>query len=187
MYALKTVYFWHAPVPASDTPQSAPTRVMRCANLHRETAMTTGKRSFLVPAAGLLCILLAACAHGSTQETGPSNSEAPGLSAEDIQRTPSESIERILMSRFPGVWVARTPEGGLAVRIRGASSINSSTEPLYVIDGIATRPGPNGSLTGVQPQDIESIQVLKDAASTAMYGVRGANGVIVIRTKQADR
>jgi TonB-dependent SusC/RagA subfamily outer membrane receptor len=73
------------------------------------------------------------------------------------------------------------------VRIRGATSINSSTEPLYVIDGVATQPGPNGSLPGVHPYDIETIQVLKDAASTAMYGVRGANGVIVIKTKQASR
>ena len=153
--------------------------------------MFTGKRSFLVFAPGLICVLLAGCAHGGDRETGAAGadqygtSDEPAVSADEIARTPSESIERILMTRFPGVWVARTPEGGLSVRIRGASSITSSTEPLYVIDGMATRPGPNGSLTGVQAQDIETIQVLKDAASTAMYGVRGANGVIVIRTKQA--
>jgi TonB-dependent SusC/RagA subfamily outer membrane receptor len=143
---------------------------------------------------GLICALLAGCAHGSvdpeTRAADPAGPDAPGgavVSADDIQRTPSESIERILMTRFPGIWVARTPDGGLAVRIRGATSINSSTEPLYVIDGVATQPGPNGSLPGVQAYDIETIQVLKDAASTAMYGVRGANGVIVIKTKQAGR
>jgi TonB-dependent starch-binding outer membrane protein SusC len=152
--------------------------------------MFTGKRSFLVFAPGLTCALLASCAHGG-ERTGAAAADQygaadePAVSAEDIARTPSESIERILMTRFPGVWVARTPEGGLSVRIRGASSIHGSTEPLYVIDGVATRPGPNGSLTGVQAQDIETIQVLKDAASTAMYGVRGANGVIVITTKRA--
>ena len=153
--------------------------------------MLTGKRSFLVFTPGLICALLAGCAHGGEQEAGVAAvdrygaGDEPAVSADDIARTPSEPIERILMTRFPGVWVARTPEGGLSVRIRGASSINSSTEPLYVIDGVATQPGPNGSLTGVQAQDIETIQVLKDAASTAMYGVRGANGVIVIKTKQA--
>lgn len=148
--------------------------------------MIRGKRSFLVLTSGLICASLAGCAHGRADaggEPGAATAEHP-VSAEEIQRTPSESIERILMNRFPGVWVARTPEGGLAVRIRGASSINGSTQPLYVIDGMVTTPGQNGALTGVQPQDIESIQVLKDAASTAMYGVRGANGVIVIKTKQ---
>jgi TonB-dependent SusC/RagA subfamily outer membrane receptor len=156
--------------------------------------MTTCNRSFLVLAPGLICALLAGCAHGRGDQAAfaadPAEPDRPGqavVSADDIQRTPSESIERILMTRFPGVWVARTPDGGLALRIRGAASINSSTEPLYVIDGVATQPGPNGSLTGVQAQDIETIQVLKDAASTAMYGVRGANGVIVIRTKRGNR
>jgi TonB-dependent starch-binding outer membrane protein SusC len=153
--------------------------------------MTTGKRSFRVLMPGLICALLVGCAHprgdGEADRAVPGTPGHAVVSADDIQRTPSESIERILMTRFPGVWVARTPEGDLAVRIRGAASINSSTEPLYVIDGIVTRPGPNGSLTGVQAQDIETIEVLKDVASTAMYGVRGANGVIVIKTKQADR
>jgi TonB-dependent starch-binding outer membrane protein SusC len=154
--------------------------------------MTMSKRSFLVLTPGLIWASMAGCAHGGGEGDGgaaaPAGLDTPGgvvVSADDIQRTPSEPIERTLMRRFPGVWVARTPEGGLSVRIRGATSINSSTEPLYVIDGIATQPGPNGSLTGVQAQDIETIQVLKDAASTAMYGVRGANGVIVIKTKQA--
>ncbi|MGH7448871.1 MAG: TonB-dependent receptor plug domain-containing protein [Longimicrobiales bacterium] len=155
--------------------------------------MTTSRRSSVILTPVLLYALAAGCAHGGGGAAGavdPAQGAAGDeavVSADDIQRTPSEPIERILMTRFPGVWVARTPEGGLAVRIRGASSINGSTEPLYVIDGIATRPGLNGSLTGVQAQDIESIQVLKDAASTAMYGVRGANGVIVIKTKQAKR
>lgn len=155
--------------------------------------MTGCKRSFLVLIPGLICALLAGCAHGGDPVTDAAAAPAADtreqdeVSAEDIARTPSEPIERILMTRFPGVWVARTPEGGLAIRIRGASSIRSSTDPLYVIDGVPTSPGPNGSLTGIHAQDIDTIQVLKDAASTAMYGVRGANGVIVIKTKQANR
>jgi len=156
--------------------------------------MTTRKRSFLVLAPGLICAMLAGCATGGgeaetgvAEPAGLNSADGTEVSADDIDRTPNEPIERILMSRFPGVWVARTPEGGLAVRIRGASSVNASTAPLYIIDGIPTEPGPNGSLMGVNPQDIESIKVLKDAADTAMYGVRGANGVIVIKTKRPGR
>ncbi len=88
------------------------------------------------------------------------------------------------MSRFPGVQVNQTSDGGIAVRIRGTTSIRGNNEPLYVIDGVPIQPGPGGSLTGINPYDIESIEVLKDAASTAIYGVRGANGVIIIKMKQ---
>jgi TonB-dependent SusC/RagA subfamily outer membrane receptor len=116
--------------------------------------------------------------------------DTPGgtaLTAEDIQRTPSVSIEELLTSRFPGVWVARNPDGGLVIRIRGATSIAGRNEPLFVIDGIYIEPGRNGSLKGIVPNDIESIEVLKDVSETAMYGVRGAHGVIVIKTKRSGQ
>ncbi len=91
------------------------------------------------------------------------------------------------MAKVPGVWITRTADGGIAVRIRGTTSLHGNNAPLYVVDGLPIQPGPNGSLTGVNPYDIESIQVLKDAASTSMYGARGANGVIVIKTKRSAR
>ncbi len=109
------------------------------------------------------------------------------MTSEDLERNPGQPIERVLQGRFAGVEVSRTPDGGIAVRIRGATSFNASTQPLYVVDGIPMQPGPNGSLTGINPYDIESIQVLKDAADTAIYGMRGANGVIVIKTKRPGR
>jgi len=109
------------------------------------------------------------------------------VTSEDIHRNPGEPIEKVLQGRFPGVEVTRTPDGGIAVRIRGATSFNGNTEPLYVVDGIAIQAGPGGALTGINPNDIESIRVLKDAADTAMYGMRGANGVIVFRTKRPGR
>jgi TonB-dependent SusC/RagA subfamily outer membrane receptor len=87
------------------------------------------------------------------------------------------------MARIPGIWVTRTANGGLAIRIRGGTSILGNNEPLYIIDGIPIEPGPNGALTGINPNDIASIEVLKDAASTTLYGMRGANGVIIIKTK----
>jgi outer membrane receptor protein involved in Fe transport len=85
------------------------------------------------------------------------------------------------MSRFPGVTVTRT-SNGIAIRIRGATSIRGTNEPLYVINGIPVNPAPDGSLAGLDPRDIESIQVLKDAVSMVTYNA--AHGVIVIKTKR---
>lgn len=106
------------------------------------------------------------------------------ITGEDIRRTPTEPVEYLLMARFPGVEASRAPDGSIAIRIRGTSTILGSTAPLYVVDGIPVQPGPDGGLPGINPYDIESIEVLKDAASTSMYGVRGANGVIVIKIKK---
>ena len=129
--------------------------------------------------------LASACSHSNRprQASPPSGSI---VTAEDIDRQPGQPIEQVLMGRFPGVTVTRTSDGGVAVRIRGTTSIHGSNEPLYVIDGVAIQPGPGGSLTGINPHDIASIEVVKDPAGEAMYGVRGANGVIIITTKRPD-
>ncbi len=108
------------------------------------------------------------------------------VASEDLDRTPSQGIEQTLQARVPGVMITRTPDGGISVRIRGATTINGSTEPLFVIDGLPIEPGPGGSLVGINPHDIASIEVLKDAASLAFYGVRGGNGVILIKTKHSN-
>jgi TonB-dependent starch-binding outer membrane protein SusC len=126
----------------------------------------------------------AACSSKSSRQAPtPKNT----VTAKDLESNPSESIEKILQAKVPGVWVTRTPDGGIALQIRGQSSFYGENQPLYVIDGVTIAPGPNGALQGVNPHDIESIQVLKDPADTAMYGMRGANGVIVIKTKTAGR
>jgi len=109
------------------------------------------------------------------------------VTAEDIERTPGRSIEEILMTKFPGVYVTRTSDGSIAVRIRGTTSIHGSNAPLYVIDGVPIKPGPGGSLQGINPYDIESIEVLTDPVSMTTYGMRGANGIIVIKTKAPDQ
>jgi len=106
------------------------------------------------------------------------------VTSKDITNDPSQPVEQALAGRFPGVEVNRTPDGGVAVRIRGGSSIMASNEPLYVIDGVEIDPGPNGALTGINPYDIDSIEVLKDATNMAMYGSRGSNGVIIIKMKK---
>jgi TonB-dependent SusC/RagA subfamily outer membrane receptor len=131
---------------------------------------------------GLLVGLSFACVHPGTTPLGLPPSST--LTAEDIQRAPGQSIEQLLTGRFPGVEVTRTPNGGISVRIRGTSSFLSNNEPLYVLDDIPMEPGPSGSLTWINPYDIASIEVLKNPAETALYGMRGANGVIVIKTKR---
>lgn len=129
-----------------------------------------------------LAMILAGCA----SSPNPDQAEPePDLTAEDIQRNPDMPIEQALMARVPGLWVSRTADGSLVMRIRSQTSVNTSAVPLFVIDGMVFDPGPNGSLTGINPDDIESVKVLKDPTDTAMYGVRGANGVIVITTKSS--
>ena len=127
---------------------------------------------------------IAACAGNKTpRHSRPADAS---VTSEDIGRAPAEPIEEQLMTRFPGVTVTRT-SGGTAIRIRGATSLRGNNEPLYVVDGIRIRPGPDGSLAGLNPYDIASIQVLKDAVSMVTYGGEAANGVIVIKTKRPDQ
>lgn len=142
----------------------------------------------------LLSLALAApfiggCGSGqkSAETAPPPPPSTADVTSADIERAPGKSIEEHLKGRVAGVSVSRTTDGGIAVRIRGATSIYGSNDPLYVVDGVAITPGPGGSLTGIDPYDIESIEVLKDPAETALYGMRGANGVIIIKTKRALR
>ena len=138
----------------------------------------------LLPGLGIALALLAGCK--STPDAG-SQSPPPrrdDVTAEDIDRAPGQPIEEILKGRVAGVTVTQG-DGGLIVRIRGVSSFYGNNEPLYVLDDVPITPGPGGALRGLSPYDIESINVLKDPADTALYGVRGSNGVILIRTKRA--
>jgi TonB-dependent starch-binding outer membrane protein SusC len=135
---------------------------------------------------GLLVCLGSGCVHRS-QPSPPTAPPSSTVTADEIARRPGQPIEQVLMGRFPGVMVTRTADGGVSVRIRGTTSIHGSNEPLYVIDGVEIQPGPGGSLTAINPHDIASIQVLKDPAETALYGLRGANGVLIIKMKGPDQ
>ncbi len=129
--------------------------------------------------------LVSGCASKSkTEGQAAAPARSAGLDAADVSNSPSIPIEQILQSKVPGIVVSRTEDGGIAIRIRGNSTINGSNVPLYVVDGVPIEPGSNGSLTGINPYDIASIKVLKDATDLTMYGSRGANGVIVIKTKK---
>ena len=92
------------------------------------------------------------------------------------------SMADLLEGRVPGLEVRRLSGGRISVRIRGERSLNSSGEPLFVVDGIPMSDA--GMLPDLDPRDVQSISVLKDAGSLAAYGSRGANGVILIGTKK---
>jgi TonB-linked SusC/RagA family outer membrane protein len=104
------------------------------------------------------------------------------ISAKQLQDIPLNSAAEALAGRLAGVQVTASegsPDASIRIRIRGGGSITQDNSPLYVIDGVQVENG----ISTVSPQDIESIDVLKDAASTAIYGARGANGVVLITTK----
>lgn len=120
------------------------------------------------------------------------------IKADAFKDMPLSSIDQALQARVPGVNVTQSssaPGGGLSVRIRGANSLISGSEPLYVIDGLPIYPDNNSfgtsgnrragnALVSLNPNDIESIEVLKDASATSIYGSRGANGVVLVTTKR---
>jgi TonB-linked SusC/RagA family outer membrane protein len=123
---------------------------------------------------------------------------------EGLERgTPITTVDQLLQGTVPGVHVntaSNAPGGGISVRIRGTASLSASSEPLYVIDGLPIesdesalpgnggrdRTAPPNLLAALNPNDIERIDILKDASATAIYGSRGANGVVLITTKQGQ-
>src|SRR5690606_30923123 len=107
---------------------------------------------------------------------------AKRVDAENIERKNVSNISQALTGEVAGVSIVNAsgqPGTAATVRIRGFGSVNGNRSPLYVVDGVPF----NGNLTSISNSDIESATVLKDAAATAIYGSRGANGVILINTK----
>ncbi|MGO4292003.1 SusC/RagA family TonB-linked outer membrane protein [Chitinophaga sp. RAB17] len=99
-----------------------------------------------------------------------------------FKNVPVTRVDQMLQGKAAGVQITSisgAPGTGTSIRIRGGNSVNADNEPLYVIDGLIGA----GDLNLINPEDIESIQILKDASATAIYGARGANGVIIITTK----
>ena len=106
------------------------------------------------------------------------------VSSEEITQIPSSRADQVLQGRAAGVQVTQTsgaPGAGTVIRVRGGNSITGSNEPLWVIDGIVV--GTNFNLNNINANDIKSIEILKDASSIAIYGSRGANGVVLVTTK----
>ena len=113
------------------------------------------------------------------------------VKASQLQERPAASLNQALAGRISGVQVntnSGRPGGRTNIRVRGFSSINSSNNPLYVVDGVmlpqSNQTQASQAIDYINPNDVVSVEVLKDASSTAIYGARGANGVILITTKR---
>jgi len=110
------------------------------------------------------------------------------VKAEEIVQTPVSRVDQALQGRATGVQVTQVsgaPGAGTVIRVRGGNSITGSNEPLWVIDGIIV--GTNFNLNNLNSNDIKSIEILKDASSIAIYGSRGANGVVLVTTKSGKK
>lgn len=138
-----------------------------------------------------------------TQKKRDVTGSVSSLDSKDFNKGIQTSVDQLIAGRSAGVQVTQSssePGGGVTIRIRGANSINANNEPLYVIDGLPVNnasvvPGstlvneqaPRNPLNALNPNDIESVEILKDASATAIYGSRGANGVILITTKKGTK
>lgn len=138
-----------------------------------------------------------------TQKKRDLTGSVSSLDSKDFNKGVQTSVDQMIAGRSAGVQVTQSssePGGGVTIRIRGANSINANNEPLYVIDGLpvnnspivpsstlVTEAAPRNPLNALNPNDIESVEILKDASATAIYGSRGANGVILITTKKGAK
>ncbi|MCC5938369.1 MAG: TonB-dependent receptor [Lunatimonas sp.] len=130
-------------------------------------------------------------------------SAVSSISSDEIEKDPLPSLTQAIQGKAGGVQVTQnsgTPGGGISIRVRGTTSINASSEPLYVIDGVPVNSSTNfiggqdfnfggadqgiNILASINPSDIASIEILKDAAATAIYGARASNGVVLVTTKR---
>ncbi|WP_235941826.1 SusC/RagA family TonB-linked outer membrane protein [Cyclobacterium roseum] len=133
-----------------------------------------------------------------TQKKSDLTGSISSIKGDAVKEFPITSIDQAIQGRAAGVQVTQAsaaPGGGVSVRIRGSNSINSGSEPLYVIDGFPIYPDnsaygvggsrqPSNVMATINPNDIESIEILKDASATSIYGSRGSNGVVLITTKR---
>ncbi len=124
-----------------------------------------------------------AVGYGTMKKSDLTGSVA-SVKSEDLMERPSSNLGQALQGKASGVMVRTTsaaPGGGVSVVIRGHNSLNSDSDPLYIVNGV-----PLANINTIPVEDIESVEVLKDASSTAIYGARGANGVILITTKRGS-
>lgn len=130
-----------------------------------------------------------------TQKKSDLTGAISSIKAEDLKKLPTTSFDQAIQGRAAGVQVTQAssaPGGRVSIRIRGGNSLSSGNEPLYVIDGYpitaGATAGGNGAgqnpLASINPSDIASMEILKDASATAIYGSRGANGVVLVTTKR---
>ncbi len=134
--------------------------------------------------------------YGMQQEKRSLTGAISSIKGDAFENLPVQSADRAIQGRLAGVQVGAAsgqPGGALNVRVRGIGSINANNEPLWIVDGVqmsklgGTGQGSQNPLTAINPNDIESIDVLKDAASAAIYGAQAANGVVIVTTKKGKK
>jgi len=157
-----------------------------------ETAAVRGRESLAISLAPRTAQLddVVIVGYGTQRRVATTGSIA-SVKAAEISQTPISNVAQGIQARVSGVQVTQNsaaPGGNISVRIRGINSINGNSEPLYVVDGLQISNGGNvndvSPLASINPEDIESVDILKDASATAIYGSRGANGVVLITTKR---
>lgn len=142
-------------------------------------------------ACGAIALIVGVVGCGQSKaDPGPSPLSTATSSSREVKTTAdmptNMSIEEYLASRSSGVEIGHV-NGTLIVRLRGSSHIVGSNMPLYIVDGVPFTPSTDGGLSGINPYDVASIRALRDAADIAQYGVRGGNGVIIIKMKKANQ
>ena len=138
----------------------------------------------LKPTAEVLDEVLVTGTYGSAKKLGSIVGSVVAIRSDKIENRPSANFADALQGQVAGLQVYTSsgePSEGVSMRLRGIGSINSSNEPLFILDG---SPISGGAFTAINPSDIENVTVLKDASSTSIYGSRAANGVVVITTKR---
>ena len=134
---------------------------------------------------GVMLDEVVAIGYGSTKRKDLTGSVV-SVKSDDLLKVPTSDITQALAGRVAGVQVSQSeggPGASISIRVRGGISITQSNEPLYIIDGFPSEDG----MSTLDPAEIETIDILKDASSTAIYGARGANGVVVITTKKGAK
>lgn len=131
-----------------------------------------------------------AVGYGSMQRSDLTGSVV-SVNSKAIEQAAATTIDQVLQGRAAGLQMSQNtgiPGGSTSIQIRGVNSINGTNEPIYVVDGViisgSTGDNTSNAIAGINPSDIESIEVLKDASATAIYGAQGANGVILITMKK---
>ena len=188
-------------------PADAKTLVFSFVGMKTQEVAIAGKTNFTVSLEDETIALdeIVAVGYG-VQRKSDLTGASSRVSEKDMNKSIASSPVEMVQGRVPGVNVTQNngePGGGMTVRVRGSNSIRSGQEPLYVVDGIPldnTNLTPTGGTAAgygsggnknplgfINPEDIETIDILKDASSTAIYGARGANGVVLITTKKGKK
>lgn len=175
-------------------PQNAVTLVISSVGFGtKEVAIISGNMAITLTAANVNLNEVVVVAYG-TRRKGDLTGSVTSVSSKDFQKGVITSSEQLLQGKVAGLQVTTgggAAGGGSRIRIRGGASLNASNDPLIVIDGVPVEgngiAGSANLLSTINPNDIESMSVLKDASATALYGSRASNGVLIITTKKGAR